>query len=163
MPKPLRTAAVSAALVASGIALALAQTTPPQPPSTPSPGTPAQPPMRSQQPEWRTPQGEQIRASKLIGTSVRNKAGETIGDVNDVVLGKDGKIEAVVLGVGGFLGIGERQVAVGFDSLQLSRDNGGKMIPTIDATKEALKTAPEWRWSAEKSGSPSGKGTKPNR
>lgn len=163
MSKTLRTAALALALAVSGVALALAQTTPPQPAPTPSPGTPAQPPMQSQQPKWLSPQGEEIRASKLIGSSVRNSAGETIGDVNDVVLGKDGKVAAVVLGVGGILGLGERQVAVGFESLKLSRDNGGRMIPTLNATKESLKAAPEWKWSTDERGGPTGTGTKPTR
>ena len=163
MPRPYRTAVLSAALVVSSIAIALAQTTPPQPSTTPSPSTSAQPPVRSQQPEWRNPQGQEIRASKLIGSSVRNKAGETIGDINDVVLSTDGKVDAVVLGVGGFLGIGERQVAVDFGSVQLSRESSGRMIPTIDTTKEALKSAPEWKWSTADRSSPTGTGTKPVR
>jgi sporulation protein YlmC with PRC-barrel domain len=162
MAKPLRAAALCAAFAASSIALALAQTTPPQPAPTPSPGTPGQqPPMQTQQTPWRSPQGEELRASKLVGSSVRNRAGETIGDINEVVIGKDGKVAAVVLGVGGFLGLGERQVAVGFDSLHLSRDNAGRMLPTLDATKESLKSAPEWKWSAEERRSPTGTGTKP--
>jgi sporulation protein YlmC with PRC-barrel domain len=161
MPKPVRTALLSLALAASGIALALAQTTPPQPAPAPSPGTPT--PMQSQQPRWRSPQGEEIRASKLIGSSVLNSEGGTIGDINEVVLGKDGKVAAVVLSVGGFLGLGERQVAVGFESLQLGRDSGGKMISTLNATKDSLKAAPEWKWSAEERRSPKGTGTKPAR
>jgi sporulation protein YlmC with PRC-barrel domain len=162
MPKPLHTAVVSVALAASSIALALAQTSPPQPAPTPSPGVATQPRTQSEQ-QWRTPQGEEIRASKLIGSSVRNSAGETVGDINEIVINKDGKVTAVVLGVGGFLGLGERQVAVGLESLQLSRGNGGTMIPTLNATKDSLKSAPEWKWSAEEPRSPTGTGTKPTR
>jgi phosphate-selective porin len=55
----------------------------------------------------------------------------------------------VVVGVGGFLGIGEREVAVRFDSLQLTRGADQRTAATLNASKEALKAAPEWKWSAE--------------
>ena len=63
-------------------------------------------------------------ASKLIGTRVVSANNESIGDVNDVVLDRSGTAQAVVIGVGGFLGIGEKSVAVPFRSLELasSRD-----------------------------------------
>ncbi len=49
----------------------------------------------------------QWRASKLVGVNVYNEANEKIGDIGDVILDKSGKVENVVLGVGGFLGMGE--------------------------------------------------------
>ena len=52
------------------------------------------------------------RASKLAGVDVYNEANEKIGDINDVILDKSGKAEKVILGVGGFLGMGEHYVAV---------------------------------------------------
>src|SRR6202789_1637131 len=58
------------------------------------------------------------RASKLIGANVYNDANEKIGDINDVILDKSGKVENVVLGVGGFLGMGEHYVAVAYDKLK---------------------------------------------
>jgi len=58
------------------------------------------------------------RASKLSGVSVYNGNNEKIGDINDVLLDKNGKVAAVVLGVGGFLGVAERYVAVNFDQLK---------------------------------------------
>ena len=87
-----------------------------------------------------------MRASKLIGTTVVNAANETVGDVNEVVLTKDGRIAAVILGVGGFLGIGEREVAVNFNSLRMNRDQSSNPVLTVNATKESLKDAPAWRW-----------------
>jgi sporulation protein YlmC with PRC-barrel domain len=60
----------------------------------------------------------QWRASKLVGVKVYNDNNEKIGDVDDIVLGKGGKIDAVVLAVGGFLGMGERYVAVPFEKLK---------------------------------------------
>ena len=58
------------------------------------------------------------RGSKLAGVNVYNEANEKIGDINDVILDKSGKVENVVLGVGGFLGMGEHYVAVPFDKLK---------------------------------------------
>src|SRR5829696_4442119 len=56
-------------------------------------------------------QGE-WRGSKLTGLTVYNNNDERVGDINELIIGKDGKIESVVLGVGGFLGMGEHDVAV---------------------------------------------------
>jgi sporulation protein YlmC with PRC-barrel domain len=58
------------------------------------------------------------RASKLVGVNVYNEANEKIGDINDVILDKSGKAEKVILGVGGFLGMGEHNVAVAFEKLK---------------------------------------------
>jgi hypothetical protein len=58
------------------------------------------------------------RASKLTGLNVYNENGEKIGDINEVLVDRDGKAEAVVIGVGGFLGLGERDVAVAFNALR---------------------------------------------
>jgi sporulation protein YlmC with PRC-barrel domain len=58
------------------------------------------------------------RASKLAGVDVYNEANEKIGDINDVILEKSGKAEKVILGVGGFLGMGEHYVAVPFDKIK---------------------------------------------
>jgi sporulation protein YlmC with PRC-barrel domain len=57
------------------------------------------------------------RASKLAGVDVYNDANEKIGAINDVILDRSGKVANVVLGVGGFLGLGEHNVAVAFDKL----------------------------------------------
>ena len=62
------------------------------------------------------------RASKLVGVNVYNDANEKIGDINDVILDKAGKVENVILGVGGFLGIGEHYVAVAYDKLKWSNE-----------------------------------------
>ena len=58
------------------------------------------------------------RASKLVGVNVYNEANEKIGDVNEVILDKSGKVANVILGVGGFVGMGEHYVAVAFDKLK---------------------------------------------
>jgi sporulation protein YlmC with PRC-barrel domain len=58
------------------------------------------------------------RASKLMGLDVYNEANEKLGDVNEIILDKNGKVSAVVIGVGGFLGMGEHDIAVSMDKLK---------------------------------------------
>lgn len=58
------------------------------------------------------------RASKLIGLDVYNDQNEKLGDINELILDKDGKIGFVVIGVGGFLGMGEHDIAVTPDKLK---------------------------------------------
>jgi sporulation protein YlmC with PRC-barrel domain len=60
----------------------------------------------------------QWRSSKLVGVDVYNEANEKVGDIEELILDKSGKVEHVVLGVGGFLGMGEHYVAVAFDKLK---------------------------------------------
>jgi sporulation protein YlmC with PRC-barrel domain len=146
------TAALALMLMAPA---ALAQGTTTAPDHTPAQVNPtpgAQP--------WYMHQGSEMRASKLIGTNVKNDAGESIGEINEVVLDKAGKVAAVVIGVGGFLGIGEREVAVNFSSLRMAHDNSGSTVVSVNATKDALKAAPEWKWTGDKSGT-TGTGTQP--
>src|SRR5215471_8680579 len=58
------------------------------------------------------------RASKLAGLSVYNEKNEKIGSINDLLMDKSGAIKAAVIGVGGFLGMGEHLVAVSFDKVK---------------------------------------------
>jgi sporulation protein YlmC with PRC-barrel domain len=60
----------------------------------------------------------QWRSSKLIGIDVYNETNEKVGNIADLILDKSGKVEDVVVGVGGFLGMGEHYVAVTFDKLK---------------------------------------------
>jgi len=83
------------------------------------------------------------RASKLIGSSVVNDQNEKIGTIEDIVIGKD-KVLFAVLQVGGFLHIGGRMVAVPFQSLVL--DENGAKIKLPGATQEALKKLPEFKY-----------------
>jgi sporulation protein YlmC with PRC-barrel domain len=62
------------------------------------------------------------RASKLMGLDVYNEANEKLGDINELILDKDGKINAVVIGVGGFLGMGEHDIAVSMDKLKFMEE-----------------------------------------
>src|SRR5215210_2267676 len=62
-------------------------------------------------------QGE-WRGSKLTGLTGYNNNDERVGDINELIVGRDGKIESIVVGVGGFLGIGEHDVAVPFGQVK---------------------------------------------
>ena len=81
--------------------------------------------------------------SALLGASVENSAGEIIGDINDVLSSRDGTFEGVVIGVGGFLGIGEKDVAIEYDRLQLVEKDGSLTL-MLDVTPEDLEQAPEF-------------------
>ena len=72
------------------------------------------------------------RASKLVGLNVYNEANEKLGDINEVILDKSGRVANVILGVGGFLGMGEHYVAVAFDKLKWV--NEGVQTTTATAT-----------------------------
>ncbi len=87
---------------------------------------------------------QNLSASELIGATVYGENDQSIGEINDVVFNKDGNIDAVVLDVGGFLGIGEKPVAVGFDRLNVRADQGGNLIVMIDAPQAELENAPAY-------------------
>ena len=87
--------------------------------------------------------GRIISANDFIGKTVYTTANENIGEVNDIILSDDNKVRGVILGVGGFLGIGEKNVAVDMNKIQLVQD-GNAMKLTVDATKDMLTAAPAY-------------------
>lgn len=85
-----------------------------------------------------------MSADDLIGKTVKNRANdEDVGNVEDLVIDRDGKIVAAVISVGGFLGIGEKDVAVSWNQLSITRDDDDIVIH-VDATEEQLENAPEF-------------------
>ena len=84
-------------------------------------------------------------ATELIGRSVVNTADETIGDVNDLVTDGSGKTIAAVIGVGGFLGIGEKDVAIRFEDLRFARDGDNDIKVTVNIDKTALTSSPDYQ------------------
>jgi sporulation protein YlmC with PRC-barrel domain len=72
--------------------------------------------------------------------SVYDPQNNKLGDVNDVLTSKDGKIETLIIGVGGFLGVGEKDVAVPFDAVKIVKKDD-KPTLVMDTTKDALKQA----------------------
>ena len=80
----------------------------------------------------------------LIGKSVVNADNESIGDVNDLVTDQNGKIIAIVVGAGGFLGIGEKDVAIRFEDVKLAHDENNDVKVIADLNKETLASAPDF-------------------
>lgn len=85
--------------------------------------------------------------TKVIGAPVYSSAADDadhLGDINDLVLNQNGDIAAVVLGVGGFLGIGEKQVAVDYSALQkvVAADNTTRYV--LQTTVDDLTNAPDF-------------------
>src|SRR5437763_16976876 len=83
----------------------------------------------------------QIRATQMDGATVYDTQNQKVGDVKDIILDKDGKVAAVVLDVGAFLGIGGKYVAIGMNDLKITQDNNNKPRFAVDMTKDQLKAA----------------------
>ena len=95
-------------------------------------------------------------SSKLVGLNVYNDKNQNIGEIKDIALNQNGRAEAYVLSVGGFLGIGDHYVAVNPSALKVTyNDSDKKWHALMNATSDQLKAAPEFkysgRWSANKS------------
>jgi sporulation protein YlmC with PRC-barrel domain len=116
------------------------------------------------------------RSTKLIGLDIYNRADEKLGDINEILLDKDGRVKAVVIGVGGFLGMGEHDIAVSMDKLKFMeephksakadradsksttgsspharRDAANDWMPdhaVMDATKDQLKAMPQFKYAS---------------
>ena len=91
-------------------------------------------------------EADEWRSSRLVGMAVYNGANERVGDINDLLFDENGQIEHAVIGVGGFLGIGEKLVAASFKDLSIQREQDGSVRVTMNTTKEALQNAPEFKY-----------------
>ena len=87
-----------------------------------------------------------MTASNLMGTEVRNLQNERLGEIEDLVIGGGREVAAVVVGVGGFLGIGERYAAVPPSAVVLTRQPDGTMRAVVDATRDQLRNSPEFKF-----------------
>ena len=89
---------------------------------------------------------DEMFSSKLKGLNVYNQKDESIGEISDIAL-KNNQVDALIVSVGGFLGVGEHYVAVPPSSVRVSYDNkNNKWLATMNTTKEALKAAPEFKY-----------------
>ena len=85
-------------------------------------------------------------SSKLKGLNVYNQKDESVGEITDIAI-KGNSVDALILSVGGFLGMGEHYVAVSPASVAVKRDaKNDKWVATMNTTKEALKAAPEFKY-----------------
>jgi hypothetical protein len=110
--------------------------------TTPAPNRPAAPAATTTAPmvhsgEW--------RASKLIGVNVYNEQNDKLGDISEILLDKSGKVNGVIIGVGGFLGMGEHYVMVSYDKLKWVNEPARTSMTTTKpaATTTGAANAPE--------------------
>ena len=89
---------------------------------------------------------DEMFSSKLKGLNVYNQKDESVGEITDIAI-KGSQVDALILSVGGFLGMGEHYVAVSPSSVSVKRDTkNDKWVATMNTTKEALKAAPEFKY-----------------
>jgi sporulation protein YlmC with PRC-barrel domain len=158
-----------AALMASGVAFA--QTTPDQQPSTqpsqemqqkqdpatqapttPDPSKTTEQPKTDQTAQQPAPSdsgltvtvdaSKGVLATSFIGSTVYTSTDENIGDINDLIFDDKGSIQAVIVGVGGFLGMGEKDVAVPLNKINVTKDENNAVKLTVQASREDLEKAP---------------------
>lgn len=123
-----------------------------------SPNAPMAPPaprasMTQSAPREMGPPARLMTAVPANGTTVTNyykqsvydPSGNKVGDVSDLIVDKDGRITAAIVGVGGFLGMDEKNVAISFDALRASQKSNVWRL-TVNTTKDALKRAPGFKY-----------------
>ena len=89
---------------------------------------------------------DEMFSSKLKGLNVVNQKDETVGEITDLAI-KNHQIEALILSVGGFLGMGEHYVAVSPSSINVRYDTkNDKWLASMNTSKDALKAAPEFKY-----------------
>jgi sporulation protein YlmC with PRC-barrel domain len=99
---------------------------------------------KSERPAW-TPDTASMEMKRLVGTKVRTSDGKEVGEIDQFIVAlQDGKVSHVVIGMGGFAGVGERKVVVPWNEVKIGHDmkNGDKMAATIDSA--ALDRAPRY-------------------
>jgi len=80
---------------------------------------------------------------------VYDQTNAKIGQIMDVLVGQNGQVEALIIGVGGFLGAGEKDVAVSFNTVKATKKDN-KIYLTMNTTKDALKAAPSFKYDRDK-------------
>lgn len=163
-PAPATTASTDAAAPAPvtttpAVTPAPAEKTAEAPAATPDPAAPAPADKTAEAPAAATPDAipdqtqtaaidksaltempiNEIRSEDLVGTTVYGANDVNVGEIGDVVLTGDKKVDAVIIDVGGFLGVGEKEVAVGMDNLKFMTDKDGNRYLYTNFTKEQLE------------------------
>jgi sporulation protein YlmC with PRC-barrel domain len=131
-----RSTMLAAVLLFSSGLVASAQA--PQPTPTPQVGPAAQ--ILTSLP------GEALTVTHWYKQNVYDPSDNKIGEIMDVLVDKQGKVTALIVGVGGFLGIGEKDVAVPFNAVQFKTKDNNKWYAVMNSTKDALKNAPGFKY-----------------
>ena len=141
---------VAFAVLATGLAASVPASA--QTPTTPPPASPSAPvapnaampsptvPMPTNSPATQSPATEWL-ASNVYNASVYDKNEQKIGDLTDLIIEKDGRIKSAIIGVGGFLGVGQKDVEIPFTDLKMMTRNGKNWL-ALDRTKDQLQSAP---------------------
>jgi hypothetical protein len=85
------------------------------------------------------------QAEGILGRQVRSRTNENIGRIVDVIVDHTGRTRAAVIDFGGFLGIGNRKIAVDWDALSFIPDIEGRDVVTLELTRDQIKSAPLYR------------------
>lgn len=133
-----RLAAIAiASVLGLGLAAGAAAQTRPTTPPADRPST-----TTSTRETWKNTQGLE-ESGKIIGTRVKNAQGKDIGEIDSLLIDpKDGKVTHAVVGVGGFIGIGEKHVIVPWSDVKISAGDRGKAVITMD--QATLERAPRY-------------------
>jgi sporulation protein YlmC with PRC-barrel domain len=102
-----------------------------------------------------TSQGNLWRASKLIGLNVYNDQNEKLGDISEILVDKSGKVEGVVIGVGGFLGIGQNDIKVEMSKLKFV-DEPVRTSATTTSSSSTTTGTPAGQRTTTTTGAPAG-------
>lgn len=127
----MRTFILGGLLASAMLVPAVAQTNPPA--TSPAPATQATAPQSH---------SEMWRASKLIGLNVYNDQNEKLGDISEILVDKSGKIDGVVIGVGGFLGMGRHDIKVEMSKLKFVDEPVRTSSTTTSTTGSATTNRP---------------------
>jgi hypothetical protein len=90
--------------------------------------------------------GDALTVTHWYKENVYDPSDSKIGEVTDVLVNHDGKIEAFIVAVGGFLGVGEKDVAVPFNAINFTNKNNNKWYMVMNTTKDAIKVAPGFKY-----------------
>ena len=132
---------------------AAAPTTPPPAASTPIPVTPAKAvPIPKGVFTIGQAQGQFLAKDRLIGSKVQNKDGQIIGDIEDLIIGPGNQVVGVIMGTGGFLGVGEKRIGVQLGALQITQKDGRQVVSLPQASKDVLAAVPAYKRAEPKKG-----------
>uniref|UniRef100_UPI0026163B14 PRC-barrel domain-containing protein n=1 Tax=uncultured Jannaschia sp. TaxID=293347 RepID=UPI0026163B14 len=92
---------------------------------------------------YTTAQVGEFEVESLTGSNLYGVNDDDIGEIGDLILSSDGQIEGVIVEMGGFLGLGQREVQVPYDRLSILTSETGDIRAYIDATEEELEAMPE--------------------
>ena len=101
-----------------------------------TPETPAEPSVTVLQPR---------QVQSVLGREVRSSANENMGRIIDVIVDRAGRVRAAIIDFGGFLGVGNRRIAVDWNALHFNPDSNKRDVITLELTRDQVKKAPEYK------------------